>query len=94
MRSLLFAENASAPETVTIFLAAPLAELLARCRVTEPRTREAGFCRVPKSIALAARLPLSRPGTTVDTSGIPPAMSQWNVLSIAYERMIYPHPDR
>ncbi len=102
VRSLLFIGNASAPETVTIFLAAPLAELLARCRATEPT----GTAREPAPVRpllsgaespedrLTRRLPLyNRAHLTVDTSGIPPAMVVERIIDwlSAYDP---PHPDR
>ncbi|HEY6446000.1 MAG TPA: shikimate kinase [Acidobacteriaceae bacterium] len=102
VRNLLFAENASTPETVTIFLTAPLAELLARCRGPEP----AGATREPAPVRpilsgpespedrLARRLPLySQAHLTVDTSGIPPTMVVDRIIDwlSAYDP---PHPDR
>ena len=78
VRLWLFGENA---ELVTVFLTAPLTELLARCHVTEHLA--AGEERAVRPLLtdaetpearLARRLPLySQAHLTVDTSGIPPA---------------------
>ncbi len=85
VRELLFSEPSSVPATVTIFLSAPLPELLARCHVG---TGEAGStcsepgedtpvrplltAAEPPEDRLARRLPhYRRAHLTVDTSGIP-----------------------
>jgi shikimate kinase len=87
VRRLLFAGSTST-ETVTIFLAAPLTELLARCRGTEDREMEhagsAGEQRPVRPLLTATespeerlgrRLPLYRQAhLTVDTSGIQPVV--------------------
>jgi shikimate kinase len=87
VRELLFSEPSSVPATVTIFLSAPLPELLARCHVGSDQ--EAGSaCSEPGEQApvrplltaaeppedrLARRLPhYRRAHLTVDTSGVPP----------------------
>jgi shikimate kinase len=104
VRRLLFAENA---ESVTIFLAAPLTELLARCGGTESRDAEqAGTAREQRPIRpllsaaepleerLARRLPLYRQAhLTVDTSGIQPPIVVDRIIDwlSAYDP---PHPDR
>lgn len=102
VRSLLFAENNSTPEAVTIFLTAPLTELLARCRGTE-LARTAGEQEPVRPLLsatefledrLARRLPLYRQAhLTVDTSGIPPAMVVDRIIEwlSAYGPR---HPDR
>jgi shikimate kinase len=107
VRRLLFAESPSPPETVTIFLAAPLTELLARCRGTEYRDAEhaetAGEQRPVRPLLAAAespeerlgrRLPLYRQAhLTVDTSGIQPAVVVERIVNwlSAYDP---PHPNR
>jgi shikimate kinase len=87
VRDLLFGGPASAPDTVTIFLTAPLPELLARCHATpqtsqttcdeveeEPAVRPLLTAPEPPQDRLARRLPhYRRAHLTVDTSGVQPA---------------------
>jgi shikimate kinase len=99
VRRLLFVDNAG---LVTIFLAAPLAELLNRCRGTEP-AEIAGEQRPVRPLLsaaespeerLARRLPLYRQAhLTVDTSDIQPAVVVDRIIDwlSAYDP---PHPDR
>src|SRR5581483_6742896 len=97
VRRLLFADNAG---LVTIFLAAPLAELLARCRATEHSGTAEGREPVrpllsaaePPEDRLARRLPhYRRAHLTLDTAGIPPAVVVDRVIDwlSAYDP---PHP--
>jgi shikimate kinase len=86
VRQLLFDKALSVPATVTIFLSAPLAELLARCHVTATTNRETGAegtdelpirplltAPEPPEERLARRLPhYTRAHLTLDTAGIPP----------------------
>lgn len=86
VRHLLFDEPASVPGTVTIFLTAPLPELLARCHATplstqntcddedeETPVRPLLTAPEPPEDRLARRLPhYRRAHLTVDTSGVPP----------------------
>ena len=86
VRHLLFNEPASVPGAVTIFLTAPLPELLARCHATplstqntcddedeETPVRPLLTSPEPPEDRLARRLPhYRRAHLTVDTSGIPP----------------------
>lgn len=86
VRLLLFDPALSVPATVTIFLSAPIRELLARCRVNpdpDPNTcaeaAEAAPVRPlltapePAEARLARRLPhYARAHLTLDTGGIPP----------------------
>jgi shikimate kinase len=84
VRELLFPNPTSAPATVTIFLSAPLPELLSRCHVgigTAGNASESGeeaplrpLLTAPESPEdrLARRLPhYRRAHLTVDTAGIP-----------------------
>jgi shikimate kinase len=85
VRQLLFDKALSVPATVTIFLSAPLSELLARCHVSatttgetctqgteEPPIRPLLTAPEPPEARLARRLPhYSRAHLTVDTAGIP-----------------------
>jgi shikimate kinase len=87
VRDLLFGGAASAPDTVTIFLTAPLPELLARCNSapdTTPTTcdeaeeetavRPLLTAPEPPEDRLARRLPhYRRAHLTVDTAGVSPA---------------------
>jgi shikimate kinase len=88
VRELLFDDPESAPRTVTIFLAAPLPELLARCNAAphttqttcggadeeETAARPLLTAPEPPEDRLARRLPYyQRANLTVDTSGISPA---------------------
>jgi shikimate kinase len=87
VRELLFDDPESAPDTVTIFLAAPLPELLARCNATphttqttcdeteeETAARPLLTAPEPPEDRLARRLPYyQRANLAVDTSGISPA---------------------
>jgi shikimate kinase len=86
VRELLFSEPSPVPGTVTIFLSAPLPELLARCHVGSDEQAE-GACSglgeappvrplltaaEPPEDRLARRLPhYRRAQLTVDTAGIP-----------------------
>jgi shikimate kinase len=86
VRHLLFDEPTSVPGTVTIFLTAPLPELLARCHATplstqntcddedeETPVRPLLTAPEPPEDRLARRLPhYRRAHLTVDTSGVPP----------------------
>jgi shikimate kinase len=86
VRQLLFDKALSVPATVTIFLSAPLPELLARCHVdpaaspgTEPEATGHAPIRPlltapePPEARLARRLPhYRRAHLTLDTAGIPP----------------------
>jgi shikimate kinase len=87
---------------VAIFLAAPLAELLDRCRGTEHAGRAEAREPVrpllsaaePPDARLARRLPLYRQAhLTVDTSGIQPTVVVDRIIDwlSAYDP---PHPDR
>jgi shikimate kinase len=99
VRRLLFVDNEGAR---TIFLAAPLAELLHRCRGTEP-AEIAGEQRPIRPLLSAAESPEERLGRrlplynqahlTVDTCGIPPAVVVDRIIDwlSAYDP---PHPDR
>ena len=88
IRELIFSSelsgSSSVPGTVTIFLAAPLPDLLARCRV-EPRPAPSPESTVeipvrplltaaePPEDRLARRLPhYRRAHLTLDTAGVPP----------------------
>jgi shikimate kinase len=85
VRALLFPGPLSVPATVTIFLSAPLPELLARCHVgpgstvssvaeatEEAPVRPLLTAAEPPEDRLARRLPhYRRAHLTVDTSGIP-----------------------
>jgi shikimate kinase len=87
VRELLFSQPSSVPATVTIFLSAPLPELLARCHIGAGATESASphpgdeasvrpllTAPEPPEDRLARRLPhYRRAHLTVDTSGIPPA---------------------
>jgi shikimate kinase len=87
VRHLLFDEPSSVPGTVTIFLTAPLPELLARCHATPLSTQNTCDDKVegtpvrplltapePPEDRLARRLPhYRRAHLTVDTSGTPPS---------------------
>jgi shikimate kinase len=86
VRQLLFDEPASLPGTVTIFLSAPLPELLARCHAAphtsqttcdeaeeETAVRPLLTAPEPPEDRLARRLPhYRRAHLTVDTSGLSP----------------------
>jgi shikimate kinase len=86
VRLLLFDRALSVPATVTIFLSAPLPELLARCHVNpdlEPKACAEATEQVlvrplltapePPEARLARRLPhYRRAHLTLDTAGIPP----------------------
>jgi len=86
VRHLLFDQPASVPGAVTIFLTAPLPELLARCHATPLSTqntcndedegtpvRPLLTAAEPPEDRLARRLPhYRRAHLTVDTSGVPP----------------------
>jgi shikimate kinase len=85
-QDLLFEESAAAPGTVTIFLTAPLPELLARCNAAalttqttcneadeETAVRPLLTAPEPPEDRLARRLPhYQRAHLIVDTSGVPP----------------------
>jgi shikimate kinase len=87
VRHLLFHQPASVSGAVTIFLTAPLPELLARCNATphttqttcdeteeETAVRPLLTAPEPPEDRLARRLPhYRRAHLTVDTSGIPPS---------------------
>jgi shikimate kinase len=86
VRELLFSQPSSVPAAVTIFLSAPLPELLARCHIgpgaTESASPDPGdeasvrpllTAPEPPEDRLARRLPhYRRAHLTVDTSGVPP----------------------
>jgi shikimate kinase len=86
VRQLLFDPEISVPATVTIFLSAPLPELLARCHVgpatsrdtcaqetEKPPVRPLLTAPEPPEDRLARRLPHYRQAhLTVDTAGVPP----------------------
>ncbi|HEX6494326.1 MAG TPA: shikimate kinase [Acidobacteriaceae bacterium] len=86
VRQLLFDKALSVPETVTIFLSAPLSELLARCHMSattsretrtegdqEPTIRPLLTAPEPPEERLSRRLPhYTRAHLTVDTAGVPP----------------------
>jgi shikimate kinase len=85
VRALLFPQPSSVPATVTIFLSAPLPELLARCHIGAGATESASdpgdqasvrpllTAPEPPEDRLARRLPhYRRAHLTVDTSGVPP----------------------
>jgi shikimate kinase len=84
VRLSLFDEALSVPATVTIFLSAPLPELLARCHVNsdpnacakapgEAPVRPLLTAPEPPEARLARRLPhYRRAHLTLDTAGIPP----------------------
>ncbi|HZD77599.1 MAG TPA: shikimate kinase [Acidobacteriaceae bacterium] len=86
VRELLFLSDGSGsisvPATVTIFLAAPLPDLLARCHVGSTQSTESAdetparpllTAAEPPEDRLARRLPhYRRAHLTVDTAGIPP----------------------
>jgi shikimate kinase len=86
VRELLFSEPSPVPATVTIFLSAPLPELLARCHIgdsaagitplepgKETPVRPLLTAAEPPQDRLARRLPhYRRAHLTVDTAGIPP----------------------
>lgn len=77
VRALLFPPSPSVPSTVTVFLSAPLPELLARCHVVpgsdDSPVRPLLAAPEPPENRLARRLPLYRQAhLTVETSGIPP----------------------
>jgi shikimate kinase len=87
VRALLFPQPSPVPATVTIFLSAPLPELLARCHIgagaaTESASPHPGdeasvrpllTAPEPPEDRLARRLPhYRRAHLTVDTSGVPP----------------------
>jgi shikimate kinase len=83
---LLFDEAISEPGTVTIFLSAPLPQLLARCHVSTTTSRDTCAdgseeapvrplltAPEPPEARLARRLPhYRRAHLTLDTAGIPP----------------------
>jgi shikimate kinase len=81
VRELIFSRPASVPATVTIFLAAPLPDLLARCHVGPAQSTESAeetpvrpllTAAEPPEDRLARRLPhYRRAHLTVDTAGIP-----------------------
>lgn len=84
VRELLFSQPLSVPATVTIFLSAPLPELLARCHIgdsaagtplepdEETPVRPLLTAAEPLEDRLARRLPhYRRAHLTVDTAGIP-----------------------
>ena len=87
VRRLLFDDALSVPATVTIFLSAPISELLARCHVIAVTSQNSGDGEAealpvrplltapePPEARLARRLPhYSRAHLTLDTTGIPPA---------------------
>jgi shikimate kinase len=94
VRHLLFHEAASVPGVVTIFLTAPLPELLSRCNAT-PQTAQTTCSEAEEETAvrplltapeppedrLARRLPhYQRAHITIDTSGIPPDKVVDNIL--------------
>jgi shikimate kinase len=86
VRELLFSQPSSVPAPVTIFLSAPLSELLARCNIGPGATESASLhpgdeasvrplltAPEPPEARLARRLPhYRRAHLTVDTSGVPP----------------------
>jgi shikimate kinase len=86
VRQLLFHTTASVPGAVTVFLTAPLPELLARCNAApqtaqitcneaeeETAARPLLTAPEPPEDRLARRLPhYQRAHLTVDTSGVPP----------------------
>jgi shikimate kinase len=83
VRRLLFDEAASVPGVVTVFLTAPLPELLTRCNAgaqttcneaeEETALRPLLTAPEPPEDRLARRLPhYRRANLTIDTSGIPP----------------------
>jgi shikimate kinase len=84
VRQLLFDEALSVPAMVTIFLSAPLPELLARCHVDPNATPDENArggaplrplltAPEPPEARLARRLPHYRQAhLTLDTAGIPP----------------------
>ena len=81
IRELLFSDPSSEPATVTIFLSAPLPELLARCRVSpgasarpadEDPVRPLLTAPEPPEDRLRRRLPhYRRAHLTVDTAAVP-----------------------
>jgi len=85
VRELLFSQPSSVPATVTIFLSAPLPELLGRCHIGDNRAgstplepgeetpvRPLLTAAEPLEDRLARRLPhYRRAHLTVDTAGIP-----------------------
>jgi shikimate kinase len=87
VRQLLFDDALSVPATVTIFLSAPISELLARCHVSVVTSQNSGgeeaqgmpvrpllTAPEPPQARLVRRLPhYSRAHLTLDTAGIPPA---------------------
>jgi shikimate kinase len=85
VRQLLFDDTLSVPATVTIFLSAPISELLARCHVSttnqNSKDEDAEGLPVrplltapePPEARLARRLPhYTRAHLTLNTAGIPP----------------------
>jgi shikimate kinase len=85
VRQLLFDDSLSVPATVTIFLSAPISELLARCHVSTTNqnsededadglpVRPLLTAPEPPEARLARRLPhYTRAHLTLDTAGIPP----------------------
>jgi shikimate kinase len=93
VRQLLFDDALSVPATVTIFLSAPISELLARCHVsTTNRNGEdekadglpvRPLLTAPESpeARLARRLPqYTRAHLTLDTAGIPPVVVVERIL--------------
>jgi shikimate kinase len=97
VRQLLFDEALSVPATVTIFLSAPLPELLARCHVDpnanpDENARAEGGTKAPlrplltapepPEARLARRLPHYRQAhLTLDTAGIPPVEVAERILA-------------
>jgi shikimate kinase len=87
VRQLLFDDALSVPATVTIFLSAPISELLARCHVSAVTNQDTRAEKTeglpvrplltapePPEARLTRRLPhYSRAHLTLDTAGIPPA---------------------
>jgi shikimate kinase len=87
VRQLLFDDALSVPATVTIFLSAPISELLARCHVSAVTNQDTRAEKTeglpvrplltapePPEARLARRLPhYSRAHLTLDTAAIPPA---------------------
>jgi shikimate kinase len=101
VRQLLFPETASEMETVTIYLSAPLSELLARCHVGQADPEEAPvrpLLTAPESPEdrLARRLPhYRRAHLTVDTGGIAAVAVVDRILAwLAASSSTSPRPDR
>ncbi len=108
VRQLLFPGPSSVPATVTIFLSAPLPELLARCHggaapsASSPSAQPGEPAPVrplltaaePPEDRLARRLPhYRRAHLTVDTAGVPPAVVVDRVIDWL-SAYDPPHPDR